>query len=111
MGTTIAAVVGLLLALYAAADLILRICYCVLFGRTARGCLALHVREHEAEYQIRRLALWRYLVPHGGFDWAVVVPDDGAHQTLCRELGLTVYTEKEWAGMHKSPLQSETDGV
>lgn len=113
MGNMIAAVVGLLLALYGAADLIVRICYRVLFGRrTARGRLLLHARGKDAEYQIRRLAVWRYLVPDGGFDWVVVLSDtDSACQKLCDELGFATVTEKEWMGMHESSLQSETDGV
>ena len=113
MGTTVVSVIGLLLALYGAADLSVRICYGLLFkNRAERDQLVLVVETRHAEYRLRRLALWRNLIPDGGYDMVVVYPSAMPQvRVLCEELGITAFTEKEWNGMRKSALQSANDGV
>ncbi len=113
MWNTVAGVVGLLLAVYAAADLIVRICYRLLFTRRSeRDVVVLHVQEDDAEYRIRRLAMWRNLMPNSGYKWVVLLPDTMPElRKLCSELGFAAFTEKEWMRMRKPSLQSEQDGV
>ncbi len=90
MWETIGAVIGLLLALYGTADLIMRLCWRLVFAGTGEP-LVLTVTEKDAEYRIRRFAAWIRLCPAGGFTPTVVLPDEnGRLQRLCEELGLAV---------------------
>ncbi len=105
---TLCAVIGLLLALYGAADLILRGVSRLLFGKGEEP-LVCPVRD---EFRLRRLALWQQWVPSGGIRPAVLLcEDDRQVRRLCTELGLNVITPKEWDEMCKSALQVGENAV
>jgi len=92
MWETIGAVIGLLLALYGAADLLMRLCWRVVFaGET--DAVTLSVAGEDAEYRIRRLAAWMRLCPNGGFTPIVVLTEENEPLIrLCTELGLICKT-------------------
>lgn len=95
MWESIGAVIGLLLALYGAADLIARLCWRLVFAGEAPP-LTLSAAGEDAEYRIRRFAAWMRLRPAGGFTPTVVLPDENEQlQRLCEELGLQVCTVKD----------------
>jgi len=111
MWNTIAGIVGLLLAVYGVADLIVRVCYRLLFA-SERDIVYMNVQGEDAEYRIRRLAMWRNLMPSSGYEWVILLPDDVPElQTLCAELKFSAYAQKDWMRIHKIPLQSNQDGV
>ncbi len=95
MWETIGAVIGLLLALYGAADLLMRLCWRVVFaGET--DAVTLSVAGENAEYRIRRFAAWVRLRPAGGFVPTVLLrKEDAVSERLCEELGLRVCTGKD----------------
>lgn len=95
MWESIGAVIGLLLALYGAADLIMRLCWRLVFAGEAQR-LTLSAAGEDAEYRIRRFAMWMRLRPAGGFTPTVVLPDENEQlQRLCEELGVQVCTAKD----------------
>lgn len=95
MWETVGAVIGLLLALYGAADLILRLCWRLVFAGKQEP-LTLSVTGDDAEYRIRRFAAWLRLRPTGGFSPTVILPDENAVlRQVCEELGLHVCTAKD----------------
>ncbi len=95
MWETIGAVIGLLLALYGAADLIMRLCWRLVFAGKAESLIVSAAGE-DAEYRIRRFAMWMRLRPAGVFTPTVLLrEDDTALRRLCEELGLRVCTAKD----------------
>ena len=107
IGTTL----GLLLALYGAAELIWRLCFCLLLGGChRRDPILVPVEEEEAEYRLRRLAVWYRLCPNRGFEPIVLLSEENnVLRALCEELHLTVYTRTEWE--NKNTLQEGQDAV
>ncbi len=95
MWESIGAVIGLLLALYGAADLVMRLCWRLVFAGEVQP-LILSVSGEDAEYCIRRFAMWMRLRPAGGVTPTVLLRDeDAALRRLCEELGLGVCTAKD----------------
>lgn len=96
MWEMIAAVVGLLLAVYGTADLVARIVWRMVFGaRTEPVTVSVAVGE-DAEYRIRRFAAWIRLCPNGGFDPTVLLSEENEPlQRLCDNLGLAVCIVKD----------------
>ena len=97
MGEMIAATIGLLLAVYGVADLIARLCWCVVFtGDRPPLTFSVTVGE-DAEYRIRRFATWVRLCP-GGFTPTVVLNEPNqALLQLCQRLGLICETSLQVA--------------
>lgn len=92
MWETIGAVIGLLLALYGAADLIARLCWRLVFAGESEP-LTLSVAGENAEYQIRRFAAWVRLRPAGGYLPTVVLTEENESlMQLCAALGLICKT-------------------
>ena len=81
--------VALLLAVYGVADLVLHLCWRLLFvGRPELITLKVKAGE-DAEYHIRRLAMWARLSPRGAFVPAVELTEDNVSlKQLCERLGL-----------------------
>lgn len=100
----VCAVIGLLLALYGAVDLLLRCVYRLVFGKGEEHVVC-PVRD---ELRLRRLAMWQQWAPSGGIRPTVLLCEsDRQTRRLCEELGLCVLTQKEWDEMCKSALQVE----
>ncbi len=95
MWDVIAAVIGLFLAVYGAADLVARLIWRLVFTGE-REMLMLSAASEDAEYRIRRFAAWIRLHPSGGYTPIVLLGEEDAHlQRLCEELGLLVCTAKD----------------
>ena len=111
MWEQLAAALGLLLAVYGAAELILRICYRLLFfEKGLPEVLVYHVSENpQAEYRLRRLAAWLCLCPTGVF-LVKVNTENPSLQKLCVQLRLPVVTEKEQK-QPETALQQEKDAL
>lgn len=88
MWNVIGAVIGLLLAVYGAADLVMRLCWRLVFAGEEES-LVLSVAGENAEYRIRRLAMWVHFCPHGVFVPTVVLAEENESlKRLCERLGL-----------------------
>lgn len=95
MWESIGAVIGLLLALYGAGELLARLCWQLVFaGETQPLVLSISVEE-DAEYRIRRFAAWLRLHPTGFTPMVSLSEEDTVLRQLCEELGLTVYISKD----------------
>lgn len=107
MGEIIAAVVGLILAFYGVVDLVGRLCCRILFsGGEKSETLTLWAEGNTAEYRVRRLSAWRWVLPPKSVELAVVT-DDPETARLCEEVSLAHYTKKEWEKLCETALQDE----
>lgn len=88
MWETIGAVIGLLLALYGAAELIARLCWRLVFAGEAEPLILSVAAGEDAEYRIRRLAAWMRLHPTGYTPSVALSEENAALRRLCEELGL-----------------------
>lgn len=89
MGEIIAATVALLLAVYGLADLVVRVCWRLVFTGEREPLVLTVIAGDNAEYRIRRLAVWARLCPHKGFAPTVrLTQDSPVLEDLCRELGI-----------------------
>ena len=111
MWEQLAAALGLLLAVYGAAELILRICYRLLFFEKGESeVLVYHLPDNkQAEYRLRRLAVWLRLCPTGVF-LIKVNTQNPDHQKLCEQLRLPVMRENS-EKLHKTALQEENSAL
>lgn len=107
MGEIVAAVVGLILAFYGAIELVGRLCCRILFSEDEEPeTLTLWVNGTSAEYRVRRLAAWRWMLPLKGVELAVVT-DEPEAACACEEVRVTHYTKKEWEKLCEIALQDE----
>ena len=89
MWELLAAVVALLLAVYGAADMMMRLCWRLIFAGECESLVLTVSPGREAEYRIRRLAAWARLCPNSGFVPMVVLTEDNEPLIrLCEQLGL-----------------------
>lgn len=96
MWESIGAVIGLLLALYGAAELLARLCWRLVFAGGTEPLILSVTAGEEAEYRIRRFAAWVHLCPAGGFAPSVRLDGESEElRRLCEDLGLTVYISKD----------------
>ena len=91
----IVAMMGLLLALYGVAELIVRFCWRVLFAGEDAPLIFTVTVDDTAEYRLRRLAAWVRLCPKGFTPRVVLSEPSPLLFRLCEELGFAV----------ESPLQ------
>ncbi len=99
---TVAAVIGLLLALYGAAELCLCAVQRLVLGKATYPLICI-TRE---EGRLRQLRLWMHQAPCGAFCPTVwCAPHDEQTRRLCEELSIPVVTEKEWQEICKIALQ------
>ena len=87
--------IGLLLALYGVAELVLRLCWRFLFAGEDTPLVITVTVDDTAEYRLRRLAAWVHLCPKGFTPHIVLSAPSHLLCRLCEELGFTV----------ESPLQ------
>ncbi len=93
MWEIIASVIALLLAVYGAADLVVRICWRFIFAGEREPLSFTVFSGDDAEYRIRRLAAWSRLCPNGGFTPIVILTEENEPLIrLCKEMGLICKT-------------------
>ncbi len=117
MWEIVSGLLGLLLAVYGAADLITRLAYrWALAGREPHGYLLLPVRGErtDVEYLARRLRALQRM----DSEWEPVLLDVGLTHSaaaltreVCARLSVTFVTQKEWEELLKTALQEGEKGV
>ena len=90
MWDVIAAVIGLLLAVYGAADLTLRLCWRVIFAGEDTPFTVTVTVDESAEYRLRRLAAWMRFCPKGFTPRVALTAPSESLKRLCEQLGFTV---------------------
>ncbi len=111
VGEILLTAVVLLLSVYALAELISRLVFCLFFSakeQTEYYVLPLGRTAETAEYAVRRMALLRWFFPFKNVSFVVLnrgleAESEKVAATLCRELHLAFLTEKEWANTLQSP--------
>lgn len=117
MWEIVSGLLGLLLAVYGAAELITRVAYrWALAGREPHGYLLLPVRgaRTDAEYLARRLRALRRI--DGAWepvllDVGLTAPAATLTREVCARLSVTFATQKEWEELLKTALQEGGKGV
>lgn len=119
MTETIFFAVGLLLAVYGAADILWRlVCRILLFDRTEKTYLLVPLcgERDDAEYQARRARV----LCRGGYGQCIqpVLLDTGLTphsaaltKEVCQRLRVDFVDEKEWSELLETALQDEKKGV
>ncbi len=103
-------IIGMLLAVYGAADLLWRLtCYLLLPCRKDSFICPLCGEREDAEYIVRAARL-RGIEPLL-LDRGLSPEHSALTQEVCRRMGVTFLKEKEWQELPKMPLQDEKRGV
>ncbi len=119
VGETVFFAVGLLLAVYGAADILWRIaCRVLSFGKDEDAYLLvpMHGERDDAEYQARRV---RILCRSGYgqnirpilFDSGLTPQSAALTKEVCERLRVDFVDEKEWQDLLETALQEEKKGV
>lgn len=99
---TVAAVIGVLLALYGASELCLCVIQRLVFGKANYPLICI-TRE---EGRLRQLCLWMHQAPRGAFCPTVwCAPNDEKTRRLCEELSIPIVEQKEWQEICEIALQ------
>ena len=92
---------GLLLALYGAADLIARLCWRLVFAGEGESLVLSVSTGEDAEYRIRRFAAWLRVCPTGFTPTVLLAEEDAELYLLCKDLGLAVDVKNRFTSAEK----------
>ena len=114
VGEILLTAVVLLLSVYAVADIVSRVVFCLFFSAKEQKeyyVLPLEGGAESAEYAVRRLSLLRWFFPFKNVSFVVLnrglnSESEKITALLCQELKLHFFTEKEWADTLQ-PTQNE----
>ena len=114
VGEILLTAVVLLLSVYAVADIVSRVVFCLFFSSKEQKeyyVLPLEGGAESAEYAVRRFSLLRWFFPFKNVSFVVInrgldPESEKITALLCQELKLHFYNEKEWTDTLQ-PTQNE----